>query len=167
MSDQIEMKKADAPSDTKIVASSAEKIQTGSIAGNTSTTILLANERKGCLSFPGFSGAGCLTPLLLLIIAGLLLWLIGSGNCQRNETPAPIIIHDTVTVEVQKTDTLLIVRQDTVTLVDSMTTVSSQPTNLPNVQFVTNSDVLLPRLRAVVQKLARYKVRICHATCNI
>jgi len=165
--DEIEVKKPDAPSDPMIVASRAEKIQTGSLAGNTSTTILLANERKGCLSFPGFSGGGCLTPLLLLIIAGLLLWLIGSGNCQRNETPAPIIIHDTVTVEVQKTDTLLIVRKDTVTLVDSMTTVSYETINLPNVQFVSNSDVLLPSSAGELQKLAEYMLRNDSLTATI
>lgn len=176
--DEIEVKKPEAPSDPLIVASRAETVQTGTRSANTSTTILLSNERKGCLSFPGFtgrgfssmlglSGGGCLTPLLLLIIAGLLLWLIGSGNCQRNETPAPIIIHDTVTVEVQKTDTLLIIRQDTVTLVDSMTTVSYETINLPNVQFVSNSDVLLPSSAGELQKLAEYMLRNDSLTATI
>lgn len=156
----------------------ANKVQSGTLTGNTSTTNLLANDRKGCLYFPrlsgggissmlGLSGGGCLTPLLLLIITGLLLWLIGSGNCHRNENPAPIIIHDTVTVEVQKTDTLLIIRQDTVTVVDSMTTVSYETINLPNVQFVSSSDVLLPSSAGDLQKLAEYMLRNDSLTATI
>ena len=154
-------------------------VQTGIVVGNSATTVILDNDRKGCLSFPGISagggffsimglsGGGCLTPLLLLFIAGLLLWLIGSGNCQRSETPAPIIIHDTVTIEVQKTDTLLIVQKDTVTLVDSMTTVSYETINLPNVQFVSNSDMLLPSSAGELQKLAEYMLQNDSLTATI
>jgi outer membrane protein OmpA-like peptidoglycan-associated protein len=117
---------------------------------------------SGCLGF-GMGGSqrnsGCLFPLLLLLLAGLLWWLLGMKGCGNSATPAPIIIHDTIRVEVQKIDTLTIVKTDTVSYVDSTTKLNYETVNLPNVQFITNSDVLLPSSASDLQKLAEYLIK--------
>jgi outer membrane protein OmpA-like peptidoglycan-associated protein len=119
-------------------------------------------QRSGCLSF-GMGGSqrnsGCLFPLLLLLLAGFLWWLLGMKGCGNSATPAPIIIHDTIRVEVQKIDTLTIVKTDTVSYVDSTTKLNYETVNLPNVQFITNSDVLLPSSASDLQKLAEYLIK--------
>jgi len=116
----------------------------------------------GCFNFgiPGLQqNAGCLFPFLLLLLAGLLWWLLGMKGCRDNNNTVPIIIHDTIRVEVQKIDTLTIVRTDTVSYVDSTTKLNYETVNLPNVQFITNSDVLLPSSATDLQKLAEYLIK--------
>jgi outer membrane protein OmpA-like peptidoglycan-associated protein len=119
-------------------------------------------QNAGCFNFgmPGLQqNAGCLFPFLLLLLAGLLWWLLGMKGCRDNNNTAPIIIHDTIRVEVQKIDTLTIVRTDTVSYVDSTTKLNYETVNLPNVQFITNSDVLLPSSATDLQKLAEYLIK--------
>lgn len=119
-------------------------------------------RRAGCFNFglPGMQqNAGCLFPFLLLLLAGLLWWLLGMKGCRDNNNTAPIIIHDTIRVEVQKIDTLTIVRTDTLSYIDSTTKLNYETVNLPNVQFITNSDVLLPSSASDLQKLAEYLIK--------
>jgi outer membrane protein OmpA-like peptidoglycan-associated protein len=117
---------------------------------------------RGCFGFgmPGIQqNAGCLFPFLLLLLAGLLWWLLGMRGCRDNNNVAPIIIHDTIRVEVQKIDTLMIVKTDTVSYIDSTTKLNYETVNLPNVQFITSSDVLLPSSAIDLQKLAEYLIK--------
>lgn len=128
----------------------------------------LGSSRNGCLGafMPtgglmggaggGAQGCGCFFPLILLLVGALLGWLLGIKGCQDNKSTAPIIIHDTIKVEVQKVDTLTIVKTDTLSYVDSTTKLNYETVNLPNVQFITNSDVLLPSSASDLQKLAEY-----------
>ena len=119
-------------------------------------------QNAGCFNFgmPGMQqNAGCLFPFLLLLLAGLLWWLLGMKGCRDNNNTAPIIIHDTIRVEVQKIDTLTIVRTDTVSYIDSTTKMNYETVNLPNVQFITSSDVLLPSSAIDLQKLAEYLIK--------
>jgi len=125
------------------------------------------NSSPGCFNGFGMNRMGCLLPLLLLLLAGLLWWLLGMKGCQNNTQPEPIIIHDTVMVEVQKIDTLTIVRTDTVSYVDSTVKLNYETVNLPNVQFITNSDVLLPSSASDLQKLAEYLIKNDSLTATI
>lgn len=125
------------------------------------------NRVSGCFNGFGLSGMGCMLPLLLLLFAGLLWWLMGMKGCQNTPPPQPIVIHDTIRVEVQKIDTLTIVRTDTVSYVDSTTKLNYETVNLPNVQFVTNSDVLLPSSASDLQKLAEYLIKNDSLTATI
>ncbi len=110
----------------------------------------------GCFNFGRGSG-GCLLPLMLLLLAGLLYWLLNQQGCNKTTT-APIIIHDTVKVEVikERIDTLTIIKTDTLSYVDSTTKVNYETVSLPNVQYYTNSDILLPSSAGDLQKLAEY-----------
>jgi outer membrane protein OmpA-like peptidoglycan-associated protein len=112
-------------------------------------------------------GCGCLIPLLLLGLSALLLWLLGNNGCGRKETTPPVIIHDTVYKEVQKIDTLNIVRTDTVSYVDSTIQATFESIDLPNVQFFTNSDILLPTSASDLQKLAEYLIKNDSLTATI
>jgi outer membrane protein OmpA-like peptidoglycan-associated protein len=114
---------------------------------------------RGCFSGSGSGRSGCMIPLFLLLL-GLLLWaLMNMRSCQQNATPPPVIIHDTIKVEVQKIDTLTIVKTDTVSYIDSTTKLNYETVNLPNVQFITNSEVLLPSSASDLQKLAEYLIK--------
>lgn len=113
----------------------------------------------GCFGFPSLGNNGCLLPALLLFLAALL-WAISSlKSCNQNNNTAPIIIHDTIKIEVQKIDTLTIVKTDTLSYIDSTTQTSYETVSLPNVQFITNSDILLPSSASDLQKLAEYLVK--------
>ncbi len=115
---------------------------------------------RGCFPFLSGGCSGCLFPFLLLLLLASLLWgLFGMKGCQNNQTPPPIIIHDTIKVEVQKIDTLTIVKTDTISYVDSTTKLNYETVSLPNVQFITNSDVLLPSSASDLQKLAEYLIK--------
>jgi outer membrane protein OmpA-like peptidoglycan-associated protein len=111
-------------------------------------------NNSGCLS------SGCMMPLLLLLLAGLLYWLLNQSSCNK-QTVAPIIIHDTVKVEVIKdrVDTLTIIKSDTLSYVDSTTRLNYETVSLPNVQFYTNSDTLVPSSANDLQQLAEYLIK--------
>jgi outer membrane protein OmpA-like peptidoglycan-associated protein len=68
------------------------------------------------------------------------------------------VIHDTIVKEVikEKVDTLFITKTDTVSYVDSTTVTTVEMVKLPNVQFYTDADVLLPSSAKELQKLAQY-----------
>jgi outer membrane protein OmpA-like peptidoglycan-associated protein len=115
---------------------------------------------SGCSGF----GCGCLSLLLALAFLAWLIWCIILGKCdnsnkQKMETNK--VIHDTVYVEVykEKIDTLTIVKVDTLTYVDKTTKTNYEMVSLPNVQFKTNEDVLLPSSAKDLQKLAEYLIK--------
>ena len=116
----------------------------------------------GCM--PGAAGGagsgGCLKTLLGLILGALLTYLLMNAWLAKN-APAPQVIHDTLEIEVikEKLDTLMIFKTDTLSFVDSTTKKSYETVNLPNVQFYTNSDVLLPSSAKELQQLAEYLVK--------
>jgi len=118
---------------------------------------------RGCFGAASNSGcfsSGCMMPLLLLLFAGLLYWLLNQSSCNK-QAVAPIIIHDTVKVEVIKDriDTLTIIKSDTLSYVDSTTRLNYETVNLPNVQFYTNSDTLVPSSANDLQQLAEYLIK--------
>lgn len=133
------------------------------------SSVLYGGGSSGCFGrrtanggcFPMFSSnrTGCMFPLILLLLGSLLWNLFNMRGCQQNSTPPPVIIHDTIKVEVQKIDTLTIVKTDTVSYVDSTVKMNYETVNLPNVQFITNSDVLLPSSASDLQKLAEYLIK--------
>jgi outer membrane protein OmpA-like peptidoglycan-associated protein len=114
----------------------------------------------GCMPSAGAGGGGCLKSLLGLILGALLTYLLMNAWLAKN-APAPQIIHDTLEVEVvkEKLDTLMILKTDTLSFVDSTTKKTYETVNLPNVQFYTNSDVLLPSSAKELQQLAEYLVK--------
>jgi len=114
---------------------------------------------RGCLP-TGTNNSGCLKSLLGLILGALLTYLLMNAWLSKN-TPAPKIIHDTTEVQVikEKLDTLMILKTDTLSFVDSMSKKTYETVSLPNVQFYTNSDVLLPSSAKELQQLAEYLVK--------
>jgi len=119
-------------------------------------------SNPGCM--PGAAGGagsgGCLKTLLGLILGALLTYLLMNAWLAKN-APAPQVIHDTLEIEVikERLDTLMIFKTDTLSFVDSTTKKSYETVNLPNVQFYTNSDVLLPSSAKELQQLAEYLVK--------
>jgi outer membrane protein OmpA-like peptidoglycan-associated protein len=115
---------------------------------------------SGCSNF----GCGCLSLLLGLAFLGWLIWCVILGKCD-NSTQQKMennkVIHDTIYVEVykEKVDTLTIVKIDTLTYVDKTTKTNYEMVSLPNVQFKTNEDVLLPSSAKDLQKLAEYLIK--------
>jgi outer membrane protein OmpA-like peptidoglycan-associated protein len=110
----------------------------------------------------------------LLAIAFLvwLIWCVILGNCNqsnRQSTTDTKIIHDTVVVEVfkEKVDTLTIVKIDTLTYIDKTTKTNFEMIPLPNVQFKTNEDVLLPSSAKELQQLAEYLMKNENMTAEI
>lgn len=110
-------------------------------------------SRRGCFSM------GCLYPILLLFIAALSFWLFQQSCNPHNDSVR--IVHDTVQVEVIKDriDTLTIVKSDTLSIIDSTTRVNYETIRLPNVQFYSNSDTLLPSSALELQKLTEYLIK--------
>ena len=111
----------------------------------------------GCFGIP-LNSFGCMPMLGLLLLLSLIAGLLGRNGC-NNTTPAPIIIRDTVRIEVKKVDTLKIIQKDTVSFIDSTTSIKYETVSLPNVQFYTNSDVLIPSSAADLQQLAEYLIK--------
>jgi len=115
---------------------------------------------SGCSSF----GCGCLSLLLALAFLAWLIWCVILGKCDNSNQQKMDnnkVIHDTVYVEVykEKVDTLTIVKIDTLTYVDKTTKTNYEMVSLPNVQFRTNEDVLLPSSAKDLQKLAEYLIK--------
>ncbi len=118
----------------------------------------------GCLNMlgGGLFGGGCAKSgcgLLIFLPLLYFLWsmFFGSNKTAQNQVN-PTVIHDTVYVEVIKdrVDTLTVIRMDTVSYVDSNNKTTYEMVSLPNVQFYTNSDVLLPTSAKDLQQLAEY-----------
>jgi flagellar motor protein MotB len=107
---------------------------------------------------------GCLGSLFYLALLLGLLWALFSGKCNKEQESKVIekeAIHDTVYIEVykEKVDTLTIIKIDTVASIDSIRTTNYEMVSLPNVQFKTNEDVLLPTSAKELQKLAEYLIK--------
>ena len=114
---------------------------------------------NGCFSGSGcFSNLGCLPWFILLGLLGLLFWLLVVNYNHLQNAFTPKIIHDTVKVEVikERIDTLQIIKKDTISFVDSTSKVEFETVSLPNVQFFTNSDVLIPSSAKDLQLLAEF-----------
>ena len=139
------------------------------------------SQRRGCASIfnplrssgllPSLSSggsknglSGCMSMLKLF---GILAFLIAAlsmllNTCNKNKVQAVLPpIHDTIVKEVIKTvtDTLTITKSDTVSFVDSTIKTTYEMVSLPNVQFYTNSRVLLPGSANDLQKLAEYLLK--------
>ncbi len=111
----------------------------------------------GGLNNGGCARSGCGLFLLLPLLYFLWTLFFGTTTNKQNQSN-PTIIHDTVYVEVIKdrVDTLTVIRTDTVSYVDSSSQTYYETLRLPNVQFYTNSDVLLPSSAKDLQQLAEY-----------
>lgn len=115
---------------------------------------------------------GCLGSLFYLALLLGLLWALFSGKCNKEQEHKVVekeAIHDTVYVEVykEKVDTLTIIKIDTVASIDSITTTNYEMVSLPNVQFKTNEDILLPTSAKELQKLAEYLIKNEELTAEI
>jgi outer membrane protein OmpA-like peptidoglycan-associated protein len=115
---------------------------------------------------------GCLGSLFYLALLLGLLWALFSGKCNKDQEHKVVekeAIHDTVYVEVykEKVDTLTIIKIDTVASIDSITTTNYEMVSLPNVQFKTNEDILLPTSAIELQKLAEYLIKNEELTAEI
>ncbi len=142
------------------------------------SSIALA-DRNGCNPFSSFTNnsnlslgsrgrlnlAGCMPMLKFLMALGLLFGLLSflfkTCNNQPKTAVIPTPIHDTIYKEVIKTitDTLTIIKSDTLSFVDSTIKTTYEMVSLPNVQFYTNSHVLLPASAKDLQKLAEYLLK--------
>lgn len=118
-----------------------------------------------------FNSMGCFSPMMRWIAAigslliGLsllaLAWCFIFGDCGKNGQSSrngSSSKQDTVYVEVfrELKDTLKIVKMDTVAFVDSTIKSQYEMVSLPNVQFYTDSDILLPSSARELQQLAEY-----------
>jgi outer membrane protein OmpA-like peptidoglycan-associated protein len=112
---------------------------------------------SGCASYGGCAKSGCGLLLLLPLLYFLWSLFFGANKTSQNQVN-PTVIHDTVYVEVIKdrVDTLTVIRMDTVSYIDSNNKTTYEMVSLPNVQFYTNSDVLLPTSAKDLQQLAEY-----------
>ena len=136
--------------------------------GYLSPILPLGSTSSGC----GNLGCGCLSFLLAIAFLAWLIWCVILGNCDKSnqhQTESTKIIHDTVFVEVykEKVDTLTVVKIDTLTYVDKTTKTNYEMISLPNVQFKTNEDVLLPSSAKDLQKLAEYLIKNKDMTAEI
>ena len=123
---------------------------------------------SGCSNF----GCGLLSLLLALAFLAWLIWCVLLGKCDKSNQQKMEnnkIIHDTVYVEVykEKVDTLTIVKIDTLTYVDKTTKTNYEMVSLPNVQFKTNKDILLPSSAKDLQQLAEYLIKNEDMTAEI
>jgi len=125
--------------------------------------------RAGPMASGCFKGMGCFSPILqwLAAIAALLIgiallalaWCFIFGDCGKGRNRSGNVgKQDTVYVEVfrELKDTLKIVKMDTVAYVDSTIKSKYEMVSLPNVQFYTDSDILLPSSARELQQLAEY-----------
>ena len=139
-----------------------------------------SNNQGGCLNMLNpfywirgiWRSGGCLGSLFYLALLLGLLWALFSGKCNKEQEHKVVekeAIHDTVYVEVykEKVDTLTIIKIDTVASIDSITTTNYEMVSLPNVQFKTNEDILLPTSAKDLQKLAEYLIKNEELTAEI
>ena len=138
------------------------KNRLNALFGGIFKTNLIGNEPNGCapsLLPSGCSGPGCMKFgcgfLSLIFALGMLLWLLrcflfgdcGNSNSSAN-TRGSKIVHDTVYVVKQKSDT--------VNYVDETTNTSYKMVSLPNVQFEKGKAILLNSSLGQLNELANY-----------
>ncbi len=151
--------------------------QNGCLSIGANSAGCLPLQRMGCLSLPRL---GCLLPFLfllpfLLIGAFLLLKDMFANDKKSNHSDKnkqnqnPIVIHDTIKVEIikERVDTLMFTKSDTLSYLDSTIRTKYETVSLPNVQYYTNSDILLPSSASDLQKLAEYMIKNDTMTATI
>ena len=113
-----------------------------------------AQQPGGCFSM------GWLGRILgLLGLLALLLYLLSMlRNCERTSGDQVVYIHDTIVVEVvkERVDTLEVVRIDTAKFLQTNKVETTDMVSLPNVQFETDKDILVPGSLPDIQKLAEF-----------
>jgi outer membrane protein OmpA-like peptidoglycan-associated protein len=113
----------------------------------------------GCLPSLLGQNKGCFDLLKLLALLGLLIAALSYlfNSCNKNDgNTIPLPIHDTVI----KRDTIRIKTEgDTLKYVDSTTVKDVEMVPLPNVQFKTNSNILLPGSEKDLKKLAENLIK--------
>lgn len=119
----------------------------------------------GCFSL------GWLGRLLgLLGLLGLILYLLSLlQTCGRQSGDQVIYIHDTVVVEVirERVDTLEVVRIDTAKFLKTNKIQTTDMVPLPNVQFETDKDILVPGSLPDIQQLAEFLNKNKHVKARI
>jgi outer membrane protein OmpA-like peptidoglycan-associated protein len=95
---------------------------------------------------------------LLGLLASLLYLLSMLRNCDNTSGDQVVYIHDTVVVEVikERIDTLEVVRIDTAKFLQTNKVETTDMVSLPNVQFETDKDILVPGSLPDIQKLAEF-----------
>ena len=113
-----------------------------------------AQQPGGCFSM------GWLGRLLGLLglLASLLYLLSMLRNCDNTSGDQVVYIHDTVVVEVikERIDTLEVVRIDTAKFLQTNKVETTDMVSLPNVQFETDKDILVPGSLPDIQRLAEF-----------
>ena len=113
-----------------------------------------AQQPGGCFSM------GWLGRLLGLLglLASLLYLLSMLRNCNSTSGDQVVYIHDTVVVEIikERVDTLEVVRIDTAKFLQTNKVETTDMVSLPNVQFETDKDILVPGSLPDIQKLAEF-----------
>ena len=124
-----------------------------------------AQQPGGCFSM------GWLGRLLgLLALLGLLLYLLSLlKSCDRTAGDRVVYVHDTVVVEVIKdrVDTIEVVRIDTAKFLKTDKVETTDMVTLPNVQFQTDKDILVPGSLPDIQKLAEFLNKKKHIKAEI
>ena len=79
-------------------------------------------------------------------------------NCNSTSGDQVVYIHDTVVVEIikERVDTLEVVRIDTAKFLQTNKVETTDMVSLPNVQFETDKDILVPGSLPDIQKLAEF-----------
>ena len=95
---------------------------------------------------------------LLGLLASLLYLLSMLRNCDSTSGDQVVYIHDTVVVEVikERVDTLEVVRIDTAKFLQTNKVETTDMVSLPNVQFETDKDILVPGSLPDIQRLAEF-----------
>ena len=114
----------------------------------------------GCFGYQIPTGCGLLG-IIPLILALALLWCFIFGDCGkgcRGEQNSREVIHDTVYVEVYREikDTIETIQMDTLSVLDSITVKKTYMVPLPNVNFITDSDILVEGSKKDLDSLASY-----------
>jgi len=124
-----------------------------------------AQQPGGCFSM------GWLGRILgLLGLLALLLYLLSMlRNCERTSGEQVVYIHDTVVVEVvkERVDTIEVVRIDTTKFLKTNKTKTTDLIQLPNVQFETDKDILVPGSLPDIQRLAEFLIKNKHVKAEI
>ena len=90
-------------------------------------------------------------------------------TCGRAASDDVVYIHDTVVVEVvkERVDTLEVVRIDTAKFLKTNKIQTTDMVPLPNVQFETDKDILVPGSLPDIQKLAEFLNKNKHVKARI
>jgi outer membrane protein OmpA-like peptidoglycan-associated protein len=90
-------------------------------------------------------------------------------SCDRTSGDRVVYVHDTVVVEVikERVDTIEVVRIDTTKFLKTNKTKTTDVVELPNVQFETDKDILVPGSLPDIQKLAEFLIKNKHVNAEI